>query len=280
MDQHLAQQSTSIEETTEPVILYIMGSANAPFGFGTRGPVNMELVKVLKSLRSPNHSFTRIVNWFKAGKLWAHLKPTSHPGFCTLGDVLADQAFIDEVWNNQALVERVVFVKDKLYGQVITEEEAVSLNRSFDPEAQVGTAQAPRKRSFPAASASAVPAAQPVARRRLTQIADDDWSAPQHGPPYRLKPFILGQRRQRLHTMPFCPCDGSCFLTHLTSMRPFIPNKMAKLISAVMSNQFPDASPYNPTPNIVEFADWWMQDQLNSNLKQAKKEKKLNKKKA
>ena len=96
MQKNMQRKASQVEYTTEAVQLRIVASKNSPFGMGVVGPVNAELNNKLKTIRSPSDNFTHVLNWFKAGGMWAHLLPAEHAGFCTLGDLLEDDQQQDD----------------------------------------------------------------------------------------------------------------------------------------------------------------------------------------
>ena len=169
MENNMAKQQ--VEFTTMAVELTVVSSAKQPFGLGFPGKINARALDSVKKLKSPADGFTYMLKWLKkknnAGGFWAHLFSKSHAGFCTLEDVLASQGFI-ELWNSVDLISVVSFKKDTLDGETISEEEAIRLNKSFDPDAgghessntEAGPSDAPppatvqRRRTFAQASSS------------------------------------------------------------------------------------------------------------------------------
>ena len=111
----------------------------------------------MAKLRSAADGWTWILQWYSDLKIWASLKIPGDRGFCRLEDFLQTDDVL-QLWNNASLVASWTFVKDKVDGEILTENEAIDLARQFpcddSPDPVTPTAGSKRRvfQGSPAAS--------------------------------------------------------------------------------------------------------------------------------
>ena len=101
--------------------------------------LNRKQLDEFKKCPSAADNFTYQFGWFKdpeqqplAGGYWMHKFTSDDPAFCTLREFLNTDKF-SQLWNNRALTKKVVFYRDSLGGDILTEEEACVLNEKYRP---------------------------------------------------------------------------------------------------------------------------------------------------
>ena len=243
-----AKQCKGVEKTMDPVVLYIIASRKAPFGVAMKGKVNQALLDIVKKIKSPADGFTYVFSWYKHGSMWAHIRAKDSPGFCTLRELLQEGSdFIETVWNDAQLVEKVVFLQDSVNGAEITEEVAIELNDQFDPDDDdeaPATSQASRRRVFDAPG--------PTGSKRARRI----WYArplPHQGS------IKFGQQKDRQHAAPGCTCAGAFCLMHaLSRYRPELTAKVVKRMAAAYAVYVMDWISFNPSlsPADLPLSNW------------------------
>ena len=244
-----AREDKAMPVTSEPLDLYVVVSDKAPMGLGTKRFVNPTLLARIKKVQSPRDNYTFVFSWYKKGKMWAHLKSKTNPGYCTMRQLLADEDFLD-MWNDESIISGIIYVKDTIDGPAISEEEALDLNDAFDPDAEPPqTAQAPRRRAAydPATSASDSGSSSGSAKRSRR------WSKPARSPAQPAQPALLAPWQMRARWRKQLQMRG---LHSITARR--ISGAYYKYLNSYL--RFNRNLLYSdlPLPDLLAFADHYM----------------------
>ena len=189
---NLAKQASgpALTEASVHLQFVVSGDGSEPWGIGfANGIVNSKTKAAVAKLRSAADNWTWILQWYSDLKIWASLKIPGDRGFCTLEDFLQTDDVL-QLWNNASLVASWTFVKDKVDGEILTEEEAIDLARQFpcddSPDPPVTPVAGSKRRVFQGSpAASSGQGSSTKARRRC--------AVPVEYPP---GPVLLDPRRR------------------------------------------------------------------------------------
>ena len=109
--------SSGADITTDAKALIIVSSEDRPFGMGTNGSLNKELIRRLKRLPCPSDNWTWGLSWDSDEKMWSHFMTVDNEHFSSLEDFIGTRDFM-ELEADRALISSVSFRKDTKNGAV------------------------------------------------------------------------------------------------------------------------------------------------------------------